>query len=141
MAKPSQIEPEANPQQLLDEEDLKIEKGDIDPDGDFLYPKGVINVLNIAFKNKKFQRPRGKQSPTFSFEEVKVIADLIFFKPPNIALKVYKRVPKEKDWPLKRRQFLNHFLGDAKFNAAKAARMAGYSPRSAKQIAYKIKQT
>ena len=127
---------------LLDEEDIEIERGNLDPPkDDFLYPKGVLNVLNFIFKNKKFQRPRGKQSPTFSFEEVRVIADLLFFKPPHIILKIYRRLPQDREMPIKRKLFINHFLGDAKFNAAKAARLAGYSPRSAKQIAYKIKQT
>ena len=126
----------------LDAEDIKIERGELDPPkGDFLYAKGVLNVLNLIFKNKKFQRPRGKHSPQFSFEEIRALADFLFFKSPYVILKVYKRLPQRKEPPLKRRLFINHFLGDAKFNGAKAARLSGYSPRSAKQIAYKIKQT
>jgi hypothetical protein len=127
---------------LLDEEDIKIEKGVLDPpEEDLFYPKGLLNIISMVFKNKKYQRPRGKKSPTFTIEEIKAIVEFIFFKPPNIIIKVYERMPREKDWPMRRKAFLNHYLGDAKFNAAKAARMAGYSPRSAKQIAYKIKQT
>lgn len=128
-------------QKQLDEQDLKIERGELDPEGDFLYPKGVMNVLGLVFRNKTFDRPRGKNSPTFSFEEARAITDLILFKPPNIVLKVYERLPRKKDLPLKRRVFINKFIGEAKFNGAKAARMAGYSRRSAKQIAYKIKQS
>ncbi len=130
-------------QNLLDEEDLKIERGEADPpDGDLLYPKGVMNVLSMIFKKKYFPRPRGKNSPTFTFEETKAIVDLILFKPPSIVLKIYKRLPNQnKDLPFRRKVFINHLLGDARFNGARAARMAGYSPRSAKQIAYKIKQS
>ena len=81
----------------LDEEDLKIEKGDLDPlDERSFYPRGVLNALELVFRNKKFLRPRGKQSPIFSFEEIYDIANLIFFKPPNIVLKVYKHVPRTK---------------------------------------------
>lgn len=125
----------------LDAKDVKIERGDLDPERDYFYPKGVLNVLNLIFKNKKFQRPKGKQSPQFSFEEIRALADLLFFKSPYVVLKVYKRLPKENELPLKRRLFIKHLFGDAKFNGAKAARLSGYSPRSAKQIAYKIKQT
>lgn len=126
----------------LDNEDLKIETGELDPlEGDFLYPKGVLNVLGMIFRKKTFNRPRGKQSPVFSFEEIRAIANLIFFKPENIVLKVYKRVPRQKELPLKRKVFISKFVGEARFNGAKAARMAGYSPRSAKQIAYKIKKS
>jgi hypothetical protein len=126
----------------MDEEDLKIERGELDPvEEGYLYPKGVLTVLNLIFKKKNYERPKGKQSPKFSTEEITALADFIFFKPENIIFKVYERKPKERDMPFKRKVFINHFLGDAKFNAAKAARMAGYSPKSAKQIAYKIKQT
>ena len=126
----------------MDAEDLKIEKGDMDPPkGKCLYPKGVLIALNLIFKNNKFPRPRGKISPQFSFEEVHALAGFLFFRSPYVVLKVYERLPKQREMPFKRRVFINHFLGDAKFNAAKAARMAGYSPRSAKQIAYKIKQS
>src|SRR3990167_2265156 len=97
----------------LDAEEIKIERGELDtPSGDFLYPKGVLNVLNLIFKNKKFPRPRGKQSPQFSFDEVRALADLLFFKSPYVILKVYKRLPQRKEPPLKRRLFINHLLGD-----------------------------
>src|SRR3989344_4141552 len=126
----------------MDAEDIKIEKGDLDPsEKGMFYPKGVLNVLGMVFRSKKFERPRGKESPTFSKEEIHALADLLFFRSPYVVLKVYERLPKEREMPLKRHVFLDHLLGDAKFNAAKAARMAGYSPRSAKQIAYKIKQS
>ncbi len=88
--------------QELDEEDLKIERGDLDPsDERSFYPKGVLNALGFVFKDKRIARPRGKQSPIFSFEEIFDIANLIFFKPPNIVLKVYKRVSRKRDAPLK----------------------------------------
>jgi len=126
----------------MDSDDLKIEKGEIDPPNEgIFYPKGVLNILGMILRAKKFQRPRGKASPTFSIEEVRALTDLLFFKSPNVVLKTYERVPRKKDMPIKRKMFVNHFLGNAKFNAAKAARMAGYSPKSAKQIAYKIKQS
>ena len=128
-------------QEKISHNDLLIEKGELDPKGKYLYPKGVLNVLEMVFRNKTFPRPRGKQSPTFCSDEVQVIAELLFFKPPHIVLKIYERTPRERDMPLKRKVFINKLLGEAKFNGAKAARMAGYSPRSAKQIAYKIKQT
>lgn len=83
--------------EILDEEDLKIERGDLDPpDERSFYPKGVLTALGLVFKLKTLARPRGKQSPIFSFEEIYAIADLIFFKPPNIVLKVYKRIPRTK---------------------------------------------
>ena len=126
----------------LDVEDLRIEKGELDPpEENMFYPKGVLSILNMVFRNKKYDRPRGKQSPKFSKEDIWALADLLLFKSPYVVLKIYQRLPKERELPLKRRVFINHFLGDAKFNAAKAARMAGYSSRSAKQIAYKIKQS
>ena len=122
----------------MDAEDIQIEKGDLDPEGDGFYPKGVLNILDEIFRKKKFQRPRGKQSPQFSFEEVQALADLLFFKSPHVVLKVYKRLPRKQKLPLRRKMFISHLLGDAKGNAAKAARLAGYSPRSAKQIAHKL---
>ena len=122
----------------LDSDDLKIEKGNLNPKGDFLYPRGVLNVLDVTFRNKKFNRPRGKNSPTFSFDEVQAIAELIFYKPEYIALKIYKRIPRKDELPFKRRVFAIKLVGEANFNGAKAARMAGYSPRSAKQIAYHL---
>lgn len=142
MSEVSPKQSSTNPKELLDEENLKIEKGEFyPPEESLLYPKGVMDVLRIVFKSRKYPRPRGKQSPTFSVEEIKTIVEFLFFKPPYITLKVYKRVPRKKEMPIKRISFINYFLSDANFNAAKAARMAGYSPRSAKQIAYKIKQT
>lgn len=141
MAEVPQKQLSANPKELLDEEDFRIEKGNVESSEEgFLYPREVMDILKIVFKSRKYPRPRGKQSPTFSVEEIKTIVEFLFFKPPYITLKVYKRVPQEKEMPIKRISFINHFLSDANFNAAKAARMAGYSPRSAKQIAYVIKQ-
>ncbi len=125
-------------QKNLDSDDLKIEKGDLDPQGDFFYPKGVLNILDMIFRAKKFQRPRGTQSPQFSFDEVRALADLLFFKSPYVVLNVYKRLPRKQELPLRRKMFVHHLIDDAKGNAAKAARLAGYSPRSAKQIAYKL---
>lgn len=123
----------------MNPEDVQIEKGDLDPsENSTFYPKGVLNILNMIFKSNKFQRPRGKESPTFSKEEIQALADLLFFKSPYVVLKVYERLPKEKGLPLRRRMFISHLLGDAKGNAAKAARLAGYSPKSAKQIAHKL---
>lgn len=121
------------------DKDDKAEKGDLDPPGkNELYTKGLINVLGYLYRYKTFKRPRGTKMPIFNMEEMNAIATLIFFKPPHIVLKVYERMPKEKGLKMKRKAFLNHYLGDAKFNGARAARLAGYSPRSAKQIAYKI---
>jgi len=126
----------------LDEEDLQIERGELDPLEEYLfYPKGVLNVLDLCFRNKKTARPRGKRSPKFSMAEVFTLMDFLFHRSPYVELKVRKRLIGPREMPLKRKIFIKHFLGDAKYNAAKAARMAGYSPRSAKQIAYKIKQT
>ena len=40
-------------QEKLDDDDLLIEKGDLDPVGEkSLYPKGVLNVLGMVFRNK-----------------------------------------------------------------------------------------
>ncbi len=129
---------EKQTQTKLDSDDLKIEKGELDPQGDFFYPKGILNILDRIFRAKKFQRPRGKQSPQFSFEEVKALADLLFFKSPYVVLKIYERLPRKQELPLRRKMFVHHLIGDAKGNAAKAARLAGYSPKSAKQIAHKL---
>ena len=126
----------------LDEEDLQIERGELDPPGGHLfYPKGVLDVLSLVFRNKKFTRPRGKHSPKFSLKETIALRDFLFFRSPYVELRVRQRLHQTKEWPLKRKMFVKHFVGEAKYNGAKAARMAGYSPRSAKQIAYKIKQT
>ena len=102
------------------------------------YTSCILNILEAIFKKEKFERPMGKQSPKFSTEEVGALADLLFFKPPNIVLKIYARVPKRQELPFRRKLFVNHLIGDAKGNAAKAARLAGYSPKSAKQIAHKF---
>jgi len=126
----------------LNAEDLQIERGELDPpEENLFYPKGVLNVLSLIFKNKKYARPRGKQSPKFSREEIYAIGDFLFLRSPYVEIRIRKRLPKVREMPLKRKMFVKHLVGDAKFNGAKAARMAGYSPRSAKQIAYKIKQT
>ncbi len=117
----------------LDELDLQIEQGEIDPENGF-YATAVLNVLNIWRKSKKFQRPRGKNMPVFTQEEALLLGRYLFLKPPTIQL--YERTPSKKELPPRRRLFIEHFLGDAHFNRAKAARMAGYSVRSAKQIAY-----
>ncbi len=132
---------EKSTQIKLDSEDLKIEKGTLGPAEGFLYPREVLDALELVFKNKRFDRPRGKKSPTFSIDEIRAIIGFILFKPKHIVLKVYERIPREKEPTIKRRLFLDYFFGDARYNGAKAARMAGYSPRSAKQIAYKIKQS
>ena len=126
----------------MDEEDLKIERGELDPvEEGLLYPKGVLVVLNMLFKDKRLQRPKGKQSPKFTQEEIDALACFIFFKSSNVSLRLYERIPKEREMVPKRKAFVKHFFGEAKYNGAKAARMAGYSSKSAKQIAYKIKQT
>lgn len=126
----------------LDEEDLQIERGNFDAtEDDLFYPKGVLDVLNMVFRNKRCDRPRGKHSPKFSKDEIDALADFLFFRSPYIELRRRERLPSERGLTLKRKMFVKHLVGDAKFNAAKAARMAGYSPRSAKQIAYKIKQS
>ncbi len=126
----------------LDEEDLEIERGNFDAtEDDLFYPKGVLNVLSMVFRNKRFDRPRGKHSPKFTKEEIHAIADYLFFRSPYVEIRVRKRRPSQREFPLKRKMFVRHLVTDAKFNAAKAARLAGYSPRSAKQIAYKIKQS
>ncbi|MEK7515610.1 MAG: terminase small subunit [Patescibacteria group bacterium] len=122
-----------------DADDIKIEKGDLDPpEENMFYPKGVLTILNTIFRSKKHERPRGKESPTFSKEEVTALADLIFFKSPHVVLKVYERLPRKSELPLRRKMFVHYLVGDARGNAAKAARLAGYSPRSAKQIAHKL---
>ncbi len=108
----------------------------------YLYnPKAVLSILGLILKNKKIIRPRGKKLPRFSIEEVRALMRLLLFRSPYVVLRVYERLSKEREYPFKRQKFINYFIGEANFNAAKAARMAGYSPRSAKQIAYKIKQS
>lgn len=126
----------------LDAEDIKIEKGELEPvEEDMFYPKGVLNVLNLVFRNKKCDRPRGKQSPKFSKEEITALADFLFFRLPYVELKRRQRLPSERGMSVKRISFIKHLFGGAKFNGAKAARMAGYSPRCAKQIAHKIRHS
>lgn len=126
--------------QVLDEQDIRIEKGEEDPlEKDLLYPRGVLDALNIIYNDKKLPRPRGKLSPKLGSDVVPALVDFLFFGSPNVEIRVYKRLPKEREIPLKRRTFLNYFFGIAMFNGAKAARLAGYSVRSAKQIAYKLR--
>ena len=126
----------------LDEMGFQIEEGELDPvEENMFYPRGALNVIELLFEDETFTRPRGKKSPKFTREEVWAIADFLFFRSPYIELRVRKRLSNVREMPLKRKMFVRYLVGDAKFNAAKAARMAGYSPRSAKQIAYKIKQT
>lgn len=126
--------------QMLDDEDIKIERGELSPiEERSMYPNGVLTALRILFKSKRFPRPRGKMSPIFSFDEFQDIACLIFFKPPGIVIKKYERTPKEREITFKRRWFIAYYFGKANFNGALAARMAGYSHRSAKQIAYYLR--
>src|SRR3989338_11430107 len=123
----------------MDADDIKIEKGELDPpEENMFYPKGVLNILNMTFRSKKCERPRGKESFTLSKEQITALADLIFFKSPYVVLKVYERLPRKQELPLRRKMFVRPLIGDARGNAAKAARLAGYSPRSAKQIAHKL---
>lgn len=131
------LEQSQSPKRKLDALDLRIERAETDPKDGF-YTAGVLAILNMIRRSKKFQRPHGKNMPIFSEEEVKVIADMLFFKPPTIKLRVMKRVHKEKELPLRRRAFVKYLFDNASFNRAKAARMAGYSARSAKQIAYNL---
>ena len=63
--------------------DLRIERAEMDPKDGF-YTTGVLHILNMLKKSKKFQRPRGKDMPVFSEEELKAIADQLFLKPPTI---------------------------------------------------------
>src|SRR3989344_5060257 len=126
----------------LDSADLQIERGELDPlEENMFYPKGALNVLKLLFEDEKFARSRGKQSPKFTMEEVWAIGDFLFFRSLYVELRIRKRLCTPKEMPLKRKMFVRYLVGEAKFNGAKAARMAGYSPRSAKQIAYKIKQS
>jgi hypothetical protein len=97
----------------------------------------LIEMLRILAKNRHFR----KVLPVFYSEEIELITEFIFFKPPNIFFKVYERIPRKKETPIKRTLFINNFFGEAKFNGAKAARMSGYSHKSAKQIAYKLKRS
>ncbi len=66
----------------LDAIDLQIEQGDLDPDEGF-YTAGVLNILNMLKKSKRFQRPRGENMPVFSEAEVMELADFLFFKSPE----------------------------------------------------------
>ncbi len=122
----------------LDEMDLRIERGEDTDAENGLYAVGVLNVLNILKKSKKFQRPRGKNMPIFTEAEATLLAQFLFFKHPAIRLKVYKRIPPYRELPARRQLFIKFLFEDAHLNRAKAARMAGYSVRSAKQIAYHI---
>ena len=126
----------------MDKVDIQIERGEQNlSKKKTLDPKGALKALNLMFKSEKFPRPKGKKSPQFSYEEVGSLAGFLFFRSPYVELNVRKRLPWRREMTVKKKLFVDHFFGDAKYNGAKAARMAGYSPRSAKQIAYKIRQT
>lgn len=64
-----------------DEIDEKIERGEIDPPESGFYTAGVVSIINMAFEKKDFQRPRGKNMPTFTEAEMGLLLDYIFFKP------------------------------------------------------------
>jgi len=119
-------------------------KGEKSKEG-FLNTEELIGILGIFLKDKKF--PKRKPYPRFTFKEVDFIVDLIFYKPNQIIFiyladyflslegDAFKEIP-FSGRTLKKIEFLRHLLMN--YNAAKSARLSGYSHRCAKQQGYRL---
>lgn len=73
----------------------------------------------------------------FSEEDAELLLRTIFFKPKNIRMKEYHRIRKDGKMNFRRKLFIHNYIA-ARGNGAKAARLSGYSPRTARQIAYNL---
>ena len=100
----------------------------------------LVDVLEGFKKSKKYKKPN--PLPEFTIEECRFIRDLIFHKPKELAfLYVIRFIGNKTEvgmniFSSKRyRQylFLKGFFQN-RGNSAKAARLAGYSPKTARQI-------
>lgn len=109
----------------------------------------LIYQLRCLCSDRQFKKP--KPLPRFTINEALFIRDLIFLKPRDIVyfyiadhirLKAQiEGIHMFNSISYRRYNFIWHFL-ECKGNATKAAILAGYSPRSAKQQAHRIlKQT
>lgn len=92
-------------------------------------------MAQLLFENRGFKKPC--PMVRFSEEEIKAIVDLIFFKPSTLELRVRERAMQNRDLNLRRRLFVNYYIQTGG-NGAKAARLACYSPKCAKQTAYRL---
>ena len=98
--------------------------------------RDIVRMGILLLSDSKFWASH--KMPYFTPEDAEVILRLLFFKPKNIIIKEYIRTRKSRELPLRRRMFIHYLLGEARFNKTKAAIMAGFSPRSGKQIGYHL---
>ncbi len=75
--------------------------------------------------------------PEFDSEEAKTIIQYLFYKPSRIQLVVRQRRYIPKGFNIRQQKFIANYVANGG-NGAKAAREAGYSKHSAKQIAYRL---
>jgi len=110
-----------------------------------LNSKELIYQLYYLCSNKGFKKP--DPLPKFTLKEALFIRDLIFHKPPDLVYFYLAdhigsqteigRAGMFNSRDYRRYEFLKHFIMN-RGNATKAAILAGYSPRSAKQQGYRI---
>jgi len=86
----------------LDEIDRKIERAELDPEGDGLYAMGVLTVFDLLKKSSKFERPRGKEMPTFTNNEIQLLCSYLFFKPEGWEIRPFPLLPKAIQQDVKR---------------------------------------
>lgn len=110
-----------------------------------LNSKELINALQELCASKKFKKQN--PLPKFTMQEARFIADLIFNRPKDLVYlylvdHIVNRTEKGRmrlfdSRGYRKYLFLVNFLTD-KGNAAKAAILSGYSPRSAKQQGHRL---
>jgi hypothetical protein len=110
-----------------------------------LNSKELIHTLNYLCSDKKFKKPN--PLPKFNANEALFIRDLIFQKPPDIvyfylADHIGRRTEIGKfglfnSKGYRKYLFINNFM-KCMGNATKAAKLSGYSPKSAKQQGHRI---
>lgn len=103
----------------------------------------VIESLAEMLENERY--PMKEPYPKFNIQEFRFIRDLIFRKPKGLLFHYLaddimnntgaKMMPMFNAPSKRKLQFIYNFLGAR--SAAEAARIAGYSPKSAKQQAWR----
>lgn len=99
------------------------------------HTRDVIRIADSLLTERKFKKPW--PMVRFSEEELRALIDFIFFRPPTVELRIRQRAMQARELNLRRNLFIKYFF-QTLGNGAKAARMAGYSPKCAKQIAYRL---
>ncbi len=105
----------------------------------------LINILNLLSDNVNYKKRN--PSPKFTLQEALFIRDLIFHKPHGLLFHYIadeimndsslKQLPMFNAPSMKRLSFLYGFIS-SRGNATRAAVLAGFSPKTAKQQAHRI---